>query len=580
MAMKVKPVEASEPHIRLMTGDLVSVFNSDQLTSVGNAVRAVIYGTKSKIKPSDSKRSKKKLVAKQRKKDMESCRQQRTKPVFPTSPTPTLNEYDDAHYAMWWDFKTDLSKGEYPNYKGMKIHPIDASNKEKMLATRKSYESKVSKQAITNLKAVGVTPRAHVKMPKLHGNAPHPADKTGFAELIASNKSYEQELIARYCDESALARDLPMIFGYLDHISTITLQPTNVSGKVHVDVELDMIAKLEELVNADKNKQPTVVAVTADQMRYDDRIMRAEAKHFDMDLSEYLQERFPSAANDTEFTQSDLIVSETLYEKEQWMTPEERLQLMSAPRSVINSDEVEYCYALRNMKDVSTTEYNQPIGVYDERAYLREEGFRYLNWLRYRDSRWSREKQESIRVQACQAYTMDVGMEVHPLWHTGEAMTKMHIRALSRSRIRAFDDGLMNNMDAGTWYSNVQHVIQRKKEEALRAEVIAAAAEHSYNEELADHIVNQALVKQDEIVSYGSDFVDEEPMDTVATVSEHSPTSVVQEAEIVTLSVVRNERAQDVSNLLNLIKPKLSGLTKEQQEGARLMVNALNELLG
>lgn len=578
MAMKVKPNVTSEPPIRLMTGDLVSVMNSDELTSVGNAVRAVLYGSKSKIKPSDSKRKRKKLVAKQHVKDMESCSKKKTKPVFPSKPTPTHNEHDDGRYAMWWDFKTDLSIGEYPNYKGMKIHPINASYKEKMLAEVKSRESKVSKSSIKNLKALGVTPRAHAKAPKLCGNAPHPADKSGFAEVIAANKSYEKELISRYCSESALARDLPSIFGHLDHISTVTQIPTNASGTGSVNAELDTINKLEEIVMQD-NKQRTVSAVTDKVMRHNDRLHRAEAKLFDMELGEYLQERFPSAANDDKFKPSDLLVSETRYEQEQWTTPEDRMNMMAAPGAVISSDEIAYCYALRNAEDVSTIEYNQPIGIHDEGAWLTAEGFRYLNWLRYHDSRWLREKQESIRVQACQAYTMNVGVEVHPLWHTGEAVTAKHISALNRSRIRAFDDGLMDNMTPGTWYWAMPHIIAIKKEKAEKAEALLKnITEQIDNEELADKIVNETMSMQDEvIVSYGSDFVEEED-EVSTTASEHSPTPVG--AEIVELAAFRNDRALDIAGITPKLKPLFAGLTKEQAEGARIVIEALTKALG
>ena len=594
MAMKVKPKEADEPHIRLMSGDLVTVLNSDQLTSVGNAVRSVMFGNKSKYKPTVSKGKKKKLVAKQRKKDMESCRQEKVKPVLPSHSIAPLNEYDDERHALWWDFNTDLSKGEYPKWKGLKVTSIDASNKDKLLALRKSYESRRSQESIRNLKALGVTPAKHVKMPNLFNKSdvPHPAQREQWAQLVERNKDYEKDLIARYRDTLPISRALPEIYGHLDTLSIETHTPINASDS-SVDESFDMIMKLEQLIaDDDANKQTPVVSVTAAQIRYDDKLMRAEAKVFDLDIN--FGSKFPSAANDTKFKPSDLITSETQIEKDQWMTPEERLQYFATPGRMIGSDEIAYCYALRDAEELSTIEYNQPIGIYDMDAWYRTEGFAYLNHLRYHDSRWLREKQESIRVQACQAYTVNVGMEVHPLWHTGEGVTNAHIRALSRSRIRGFDNGVMDNMDAGTWYHNIPHIIQLKKEKALAAEAYVVEAERIYNEELATKIVDDVIARQsekEEVVSYGCDFVEEEEVLSVVqgTCDPHVETIKPwdterwlsqKRAEVVTLSVVRNERAQDVGNLLNLIKPKLAGLTKEQEEGARLVVQALNEYFG
>lgn len=594
MAMKVKPKETDEPHIRLMSGDLVTVLNSDQLTSVGNAVRSVMFGNKSKYKPTLSKGKKKKqLATKQRKKDMESCRQKKVKPVLPSQSIAPLNEYDDERHALWWDFNTDLSEGEYPKWKGLKVTSIDASSKEKMLAIRKSQESKASQRSINQLKAVGITPTRQVKAPKFFNKVdiPHPTDRVRWNGLLERTRDYKKDLVDRWLDGRSIARTLPLIYGHLDVLPIDIHTHTNASGSSVVQ-EVDIISKLQALVNADANKQTPVVSVTAAQIRYDDKLMRAEAKVFDLDIN--FGSKFPSAANDTKFKPSDLITSETQIEKDQWMTPEERLQYFATPGRMIGSDEIAYCYALRDAEELSTTEYNQPIGVYDMDAWYRTEGFAYLNHLRYHDSRWLREKQESIRVKASQAYTVNVGMEVHPLWHTGEGVTNAHIKALNHSRIRGFDNGVMDNMDAGLWYHDIPHIIQLKKEKAQAADAYVVEAERIYNEELATKIVDDVIARQsekEEVVSYGCDFVEEEeglsvvqetydphaeaikPWDTERWLSQ-------KRAEVVTLSVVRNERAQDVSNLLNLIKPKLTGLTKEQEEGARLMVSALNELLG
>ena len=465
---------------------------------------------------------------------------------------------------MWWSFHTDFTKGEYPKYKGVKVCSVDTSAKDKLLAIRKTQESEVSKKRIEIIKAVGTTPRSHTTLPKLVGRTPHLGNQDVFKAVTEANKDYERTLIERYVVGASLARDLGGVYQHLDHLGTTTSLVRNTSTDTSMHMG-SVIQKLEAIIDSEENKQALVSPVTADQP-LPHVAPRPLVNITDTSIAINLRVT-PSAANSDDF-----IASETQYEWEQWMTPEERLRYLAKPGRVVDLEELDYILAQKDTDTFSTTP------VYDWASHFtlfyNKEGFRLMNWLRRRDSRWRREKTEAIRVQAYQAYTPQLGEDVHPLYHAGEEVFNKLTAIRQRGRIRAIDDSVMIREPFGVWFRRGEYT-------KLDMQHIPNMITEQINKEaLADKLIENYISRK-EVVSYGSDFVEEEPMDETATVVRTVPVPVSKVAEIVDLSIVRSKRTDSISNLLASIKPKLEGLTEEQKEGVRsAVIEALNKALG
>lgn len=201
MAMKLKPeIDEKGIHLRLISGSLVGGLQIRQQLALKDMFNQAIHHREivHKYKPTVGKVKTKPVSKRKEKRKPIASRKSKVRPVLSTN--------DDERYAMWWAFRTNMTEGEYPSWKGIKVMSIDASAKDKQLALDRSLKSRSSKAKILNYQAVGITPDSQRNRKDLIGSACHPSDQVGYSALVNRNKSYEQELIARYVETSQIAR--------------------------------------------------------------------------------------------------------------------------------------------------------------------------------------------------------------------------------------------------------------------------------------------------------------------------------------------------------------------------------------
>jgi hypothetical protein len=347
----------------------------------------------------------------------------------------------------------------------------------------------------------------------------------------------------------------------------------------------DVIFKLETLVEQDQVQS----LVRIDQPPWEETaaansLIKATANVFDMDLTDVL----PSAANDFVGPGQPVMVSDpghvnytvTSFKaqgQDQWSTRHEGMyQEMCAKASEYRGTSVaKYVVEVRR-KAKRQGSLPQQISEKKLLATAMSESTRYLTWLCNRDSSAQRERTESVRKQADQAYVMQLGMQVHPLYHGGKKTYDNMIKAMQANRIRAFDNGLMGNERYGTWFTRVTGIIN------LANNMEFFITDQVNKEALADKLIANAIVqKHEEQVSFKqwAYMVESQhlPVETT-TVSEDSPSTPV--AEVVDLNSFRTKRTEDVGALLAKLKPKLSNLTEEQKEGVRIAMDMLKEMMG
>ena len=527
------------------------------------------------IKPSGGK-VKTKPVSKKRKNKTAVTQQQKVKPV--------LSANDDERYAMWWAFHTDMTKGEYPSWKGMKVKSIDASTKERELAKRQSLMSRSSKAKILNYQAVGITPDSQRKRRDLIGSACHPSDQVGYGKVVANNKSYEQELVSRYVEKSQVARALPETFGDWEWLQSSRTHDVKISD-TYVDMD-DVIFKLDDIVELDGSYPDseyeyhvqTIVEqdkveplVLVDQPPWDEPtiaapLLEATANVFDMDITDVLPS---AAANDsTPVMSSSARANWTIagikgLAQDQWSLRHEGIYR-------------EMCAHSKEYRGTSVAKYMVARRRADKQQ--RMDSVHYLNWLRDHDSSKHRDYVESTRKVAVQDYQMDVGMQVHPLYHGGKKSYDNMIEVMQHRRIAAFDYGLMGNECFGAWFHRTEAVINVAKNTEF------FITDQVNKEALVDKLIANAIVQKDkEQLSFKqwAYMVESQYLPTVetTTVSESSPSTPVG-AEVVDLNSFRAKRTNDVGSLLAKLKPKLSNLTEEQKEGVRIAMDLLNEMMG
>jgi hypothetical protein len=325
----------------------------------------------------------------------------------------------------------------------------------------------------------------------------------------------------------------------------------------------------------------------------DQATMIATANVFDMELKDVL----PFATNDSTWE-----ASEAQYERNQWgtseeLTPQQRLQA-NGQSPMFGNDHMQYCIALGRMEEVSLSEYNFPENNFEgNAAWLIEEGFAYLNWLlKHRSSIHLRTRTELSLKSITPDYTCDFGTSVHALLHVGTKQFEQTGEYYAHRRAALFELDVLDNCPAGQWFGRASRKIKAEKDKAIADAVIdtASVIDQAEKELLTEMIVDMQIEKMEDASQSSPDtpVVEELVGPTqVTTVSEDSPSAIEENlaywkgkrestAEVVSLSVVRNERADGVSKIMTIIKPKLEGLTEEQKEGARLVINALSEAIG
>ena len=481
-------------------------------------------------------------------------------------PKPVESEYyDDDRYALWWSFHTDLSVGEKNRGTGKpRICPLPASPKDRIEGYKRMRGSTESRIAINNLKAVGYTPRAHRKLPKLIGSTPHLSDPDVYATVVQFHKNYERELIARYCVKASVARSLPLIFGYEDHICDVTHQPvrtvSNTSAAVTPDVNTsDVIARLEQIVEADR-QTVKVEAVTAKQAAYDNKLLRKEAEIFDLDITPPWESSAP-ASNDPDITASNPV---STVGEDQLLCPADILE-MRKHEAWSNDEEIQYCLSLRRMEctepsAVLETQFRYqvpPTCVYGS------EGRHYLLWLRNNAHYRQREQVEQARASVIPTYDMKLGMEVAPFYHIEAAEYEKMMDYYYRKQLGNYHYELVTRDPFRVWSKLVDNRIINKVGESIPVTPTIVDDWLDFDDDKKEALVEKLVNKA---VSQGA-----------TTVSEDSPTVNQSTAEIVSLADARKSREAGVANLIRKMTPKMRGLLaslKDISEDERLTLIA------
>lgn len=600
MAMKTKP-SGTVPEMKIMSGSLISMVSEHRSNILAENISLALRKTPRILDNKCVPRMDRAKVKSKTKKVRTKNQSQQQKKVKPVPPSEQVIADDSERYAMWWDFHDDLSKR-------MKTMSVDTPLAEQRRALTRQSKAKDSKNVIANKYAFGVTPRSHQRVShKLIGNAPLASNKPEWSAVLSSNKDYHKTLVSRWVDGTSIVHGLHRsihTFKYgeslqhLDHLGFTTKLPVHASDIGTSDMD-QMIANLEKIVDSDAG--PIVMA--RDTAAYSDKaLFEATANVFDMDLKDVL----PSATNDGTWE-----ASEAQYEREQWgtseeLTPQQRLQA-NGQSPLFGNDHMQYCIALGRMEEVSLYEYNIPLSSFQgNAAWLIEEGFAYLNWLvKHKSSLHLRERVELSHKSITPDYTCDLGTAVHPLLHVGTKQFEQAGGYHAHRRIALFDLDVLDNCTSGQWYQRTSRMIKAKKDKAIADAAIDAALviDQAEKELLAEMIVDMHIEKMEDASqsSPESTAVGFVGPTQVTTVSEDSPTPVMKSdpdvsqalstphgdrssdkvAEVVNLSVVRDKRAEGVSDLLSSIKPKLEGLTEEQKEVVRnTVLEALNKALG
>jgi hypothetical protein len=600
--MKKKPKSNDEQKFTVIgtSSGLAVVHTPSELTKISEAVSNVIHANRrvhvvsdSKYKPKANKAKVKKAKPKAVKKKSIPTLQAKSKPKLKVS----WAESEDMRYAMWWDFHTDLSKGEYPKYRGITVAPYPVSAEERARIEARTASSQREKSKIQAVKACGITPRTELRNPLL-GNAPHPSNRELFEFGCQANSEYRKELVDRYVLHSTMTRQFHSMglvspFNYTDHLGIE--RGTSQAVTVSVDTP-DMISKLESLVEQDLQakviEQPSVNEVSVMNAT-----AQATADVFDIDVGKCM----PFAANDT--------VSDTeapWVEEKQRYTPEELSILHQCGKEPWPEG------ADKFLSD-----------------YYRLEGARYTQWLARRDSNWLRQRVEIARHEALPEYEMNLGEDIHPLYHFGTDVSEKFTKFHSSRRISLFDFGIVNNDSFKNYIGSAAVHNKLGIDEACRAFDItvgvADAIDQSHiTQELADKLTER-YVNRREGKTYGdwirgieSKYNSTAPVsvdrgtqqafgfvkndytkETTVEPSLASPTPLCvsdpdmsealstptgsrdkKGAEIVSLSVVRSERIDKLANLRASLSPNLKNLTPEQREGVQLVMDLLNEALG
>jgi hypothetical protein len=616
MAMRVAPSSsvAKEPEILRTSFGVLAVQSNEELNQLSKVVSDVIYqGPSHKSKYSPCK-NKPKMKAKKKSKPAKvpASPSVAVKPVLPTEKVKTVKD-DSERYAMWWSFHTDLSKGEYPKYKGLKVYDYPVKPEEKAEAERRTRGSKAVKQAIGNIYALGCTPRAHQGPTGLIGSCVHPGNPL-YSGVVARNKTYEKELISRYCERTSIAASIGKAIPswlniYPDHLS-ITRVNTYTSGSSQVNVD-DMISKLEQHINTTPVQTAKVEAVTQEQMNSEDAVARAEAEIFDLDLNDVLTSRHfyvpeganTSAANDQSFVMTG--VSITPSGQDQLLTPQEYLHAHKF-EPLSGNEYAQYCISLSRMEEYSDEQPRIWYGDYEMSAkdlYVesRKDASRYLGWLHRHDVHNAvRTSVEHARLTALPLYDMELGVEVPAAYHLGEEVYDQMIATLMPRYLAAHDLELITNDS----FSNVMiRTNNRLRAHPKPLDTPIVDVTVLEQEELINKITENAIKRSQRKTTF-SEWNQGVAIDVInnskaTTESESSPTVVgnggafgfvnkgeathsprTATAEIVDLTIVRNERAEGMSKLLAAVKPKLAGLTPEQADGARLVLKEMLEMLG
>lgn len=500
---------------------------------------------------SSSARGKRLKVVKE--KDHVSCNLAKTIPVLDIV-DKTRTTDDSELYAMWWDFNGDRSTV-------MPTVSIDISAKEKAERINRMRHSQANKASIKQLKAVGITPRAHKHGLGIIGKAPHHASPE-FGDVIANNPQYKQELYDRYLMDRSIER-LDYVYNYIIPTNTQSLA-SYPSADTDVDLE-EMIKNLEIHIEA----QPSVLVG-------------------------------PPVPSDTRTT--TLVESEAQYERDQWT---ENWPIYPDLDLAIE----EWTPAHQDIYQTVSDYFSQYRGTDTAKSIVRmkevtdkrrENGFAYQHWLiKHRSSIKLRERVESSKLRVNPDHVMATGITVHPLYHNGmEAFANLR-DYFNHRRIATYSFGVVNNDVYKTWYETSEEIVSRnlaeKAENAERIAGIRQGIEAAETEELADTIVDQVVAKHTDKsqLSYKQwNYMVASQFDKITTVSEDSQTPMTDAifnkwaeerkgAEVVSLTDVRSKRAANVGSFLSKLDFNISDLTPEQKDSIRnTVLQALNEALG
>jgi hypothetical protein len=597
----------SESDIRYQTPvDLVTVRSVEEVNLLSKVIREASYNGSVYLTnhPHTSKFTPRKSKGKQKPVSKVSVARPRPQQSLATTPVllaPTVVTDDNELYALWLDFHHDKSQV-------MKTiaYPVDA--KVRVERQRSQRCSKLSKQGIETVRALGLTPR------KIRGTAKGSFkipfwSNSDFKQIEQDNRSYMKELSVRYRDFREIGAVIPAFRLWNDHINSAN-PVMEVSRKDQVSVEnTALIAILEQQLSA----APKMESISMRQMRRDDAVARAEAKVFDLYEEEVTSQYeivdqytgdtarlvgpvvlTPSvtASNDSVFD-----ACETQHEQEQWVDWDiyDQYEAMAMGKTPVDCELVAYYKQLRGDSIQDNGKYLIPVGVYDSEQWMREtEGPTYARWLAKYSvlSNGERLSTETVKSLISPGYCMDLGTHVHILEQMNMDTFNIMVASKTSRRIAMFDYGILRNDSAANWLR--QHMprkctaVEQVSIPVITVEQIEAKQGRVIKETLFDNIINQYESKarfrnwvayaESEVVPVLTDVVeDTTQMVSDTTIKQDSPSSY--NAEVVSLTERRNKNKEGIKNLtssmlLGNFKEFISTLTREQQDDLIMLIEA------
>ncbi len=567
MAMKRKPKD-SDISVDLTSGVTAPMLAGYQHTRLSDVIKGALRkpsrSLENRCKPFETRNKKLQVKWKKRKKivDSVSSNLAKTIPVLDLDDGPQSIADDAERHALWWDFNGDRSTL-------MKTLPINMPAKEKAERLRSIRMSQESKARINNVKACGITPRSHKKLPKIISpHVPHHASSE-FGEVVADNPEYMQEMYERYLVNLSIGKlaSLDMELCFTPERTGVPVTHHDVNPIDYTDVNAEeTIRKLEALVEEDK--QDTVSPVTA-------------LDNFDI-----------SSALPSDTAVPTLVQRETQYEQEQWGMnwPIDPNVTFSIEEWTPDHEDMYKTMVAYRRQYRGTQAAKSLVACKRSATKRREDGFAYQHWLiKHRSSLHLRERVELSKWRVNPEHDLNLGITVHPMYHNGMEHFANLRNYYTPRRIAMFSMGEADRKCFGHWYELTEQLMIEKEEARADASLDGATIiEQAEKEQLTEKIVDDAVHKLNGetqlsfkqwnyMIASQYDKMTVQPK--VTTVSEDSPSA--NTAEVVSLKDVREKRAANISTFLSGLDFNISDLTPEQKSVVRnTIIEAVDRALG
>jgi hypothetical protein len=485
--------------------------------------------------------------------------------------------YEEVRWAAWWHMKTDPTKGEYPSYRGIKVSMLPATQEQRELGRLNTIESDLVRRNQRDRRAVGITPSADTKKGWMASTVPHHSTPE-FQEIFETQaKSYRKELINRYLVQRSVDLAFDKAWGYRnihDFIHEDTF-PTVIEVGADTSELSSIIANLEQEIDAG-GPQMLVDAVVADHLSQD-----AATKLMEQSIYDSHVDPTPSAANDVSV---DDIPSHQ----------EQRAGYIhtGGKLEVYDLDALAYDQWLRKQtykEEESLYEYNIPKQVWENEAFLKEEGLEYLQYLqRFRYQFFYRERSERARMEADPMYEMRLGTYIHPLAQSNTLAFNKLLDWDSLKRSHAIEDGLIvPNCTVVDWHHYLAYEFNELSipETPLTQPIVTGeqADIRKRVSSIIDEVLSDLTSTDDEAVDYEEppwDAVTGVPNGTENTITSQGDLEDDQSPEVVDLASFRQKRVDDVKSVVSLSKDKLNSLSERDRELLMQSISTINDVLG